>query len=245
VSFEALEKAGSDLLRRLGPAALRTVVAHVMGGRPRDAILRATPDAASLLEALAAVDHTAGLAYLTGLAVGYTQRAAEVSVEMVWSGPGSLHVPVRATAAVLADVIREAQRELVLMTYSARPYQQLTDALLAAVTRGVAISVVVETLQGAGSALAGDEPYQAFTGIGGIDLWHWPPSKRTERDAKMHAKLAVADRRALFVSSANLTQAGVAKNIEVGILIHGGSAPLRAAEHIDALRSSGILIRLI
>jgi phosphatidylserine/phosphatidylglycerophosphate/cardiolipin synthase-like enzyme len=245
VSFEALEKAGSDLLRRLGPAALQTVVAHAMGGRPRDAILRATPDATSLLEALAAVDRTAGLAYLTGLAAGYAQRAAEVSVETVWSGPGSHHVPVRATAAVLADVVREAQRELVLMTYSARPYQPLTDALRAAVAREVAVSVVVETLQGAGSALAGDEPYQAFTGIGGIDLWHWPPSKRTEPGAKMHAKLAVADRRVLFVSSANLTQSGVAKNIEAGILIRGGSAPVRAAEHIDALRSSGNLVRLI
>ena len=198
-----------------------------------------------MLEALAVVDRTAGLAYLTGLAAGYAQRAAEVSVETVWSGPGSHHVPVRATAAVLADVVREAQRDLVLMTYSARHYQPLTDALRAAVTRGVGVSVVVETLQGAGSALAGDEPYQAFTGIGGIDLWHWPPSKRTESGAKMHAKLAVADRRVLFVSSANLTQSGVAKNIEAGILIRGGSAPVRAAEHIDALRSSGNIIRLI
>ena len=92
-------------------------------------------------------------------------------------------------------------------------------------SRGVAVSVVVETLQGAGSALAGDEPYQAFTGIAGIDLWHWPSSKRTEPGAKMHAKLAVADRRVLFVTSANLTQSGVTKNIEAGLLVRGGTAP--------------------
>ena len=99
------------------------------------------------------------------------------------------------------------------MTYSARQYQPLTVALQAAVSRGVHVSVVVETLQGAGSALAGDEPYQAFTGIAGIDLWHWPSAKRTEPGAKMHAKLAVADRCVLFVTSANLTQSGVGKNI--------------------------------
>ena len=52
----------------------------------------------------------------------------------------------------------------------------------------------------------------------------------------MHAKLAVADRRVLFVTSANLTQSGVGKNIE--------AAPARAAEHVDALRASGELIRL-
>ena len=66
---------------------------------PRDAILRVTPGAESLLDALAEVDRSTGLAYLTGLAAGYTQRAAEISVETVWSGPGSHHVPVRATAA--------------------------------------------------------------------------------------------------------------------------------------------------
>jgi len=61
----------------------------------------------------------------------------------------------------------------------------------------------------------------------------------------MHAKLAVADRRVLFVSSANLTQSGVTKNIEAGLLVCGGPAPERAAEHIDALRASGSLVRLV
>ena len=244
MTWAALEMASSDLVRRLGPSALRTVIDHASDAWPRDAILRATPDADTLLDALANVDRSAGLAYLTGMASGYAQRAAEVSVETVWSGPGSHHVPVRATAAVLADVVREARHELLLMTYSARPHQDLNDALAAAVGRGVAVSVVVETLQGAGSALSGDEPYQAFTGVPGLQLWHWPTAQRTEPGAKMHAKLAVADRRILLVTSANLTQSGVSKNIESGLLVRGGAAPARAVEHVDALRQSGCLTRL-
>jgi len=165
-------------------------------------------------------------------------------VELVWSGPGSLSVPVRATAAVIKQLVREAERELLLTTYSARPYQPLIDALREAVTRGVEVSVVVETLQGAGSALAGAEPYQAFTGIGGIGLYHWPPARRADPAAKMHAKLVVADRRILFITSANLTASGVNSNIEAGILVRGGSAPVRAAEHINALRAAGELVRL-
>ena len=106
------------------------------------------------------------------------------------------------------------------------------------------VTVVVETLQGAGSALSGDEPYQAFTGINGIELWHWPTGRRSEPGAKMHAKLAVADRRILLITSANLTQSGVASNIEAGLLVRGGTAPQRAAEHVDALRASGDLVRL-
>jgi len=60
----------------------------------------------------------------------------------------------------------------------------------------------------------------------------------------MHAKLAVADRNFLLITSANLTQSGVTKNIEAGLLIRGGTAPRRAAEHIDTLRASGDLVRL-
>lgn len=237
---ETLEKSSADLLRRLGPSALTSVVTRAADGWPREAILRVVPDAAVLLDALADVDRTAGLAYLTGLAAGYAQRVGEVSVETVWSGPGSPHVPVRATAAVLADVVREARRELLLMTYSARRFQPLTAALQVAVGRGVQVSVVVETLLGAGSALGGDEPYQAFTAVAGIELWRCP----LRGAAKMHAKLAVADRRVLFVTSANLTQSGVGKNIEAGLLTRGGAAPACAAEHVDALRASGDLTRL-
>ena len=60
----------------------------------------------------------------------------------------------------------------------------------------------------------------------------------------MHAKLAVADSKVLLVSSANLTQSGIGKNIEAGLLVRGGTAPARAAEHIRAFQSSGALERL-
>lgn len=61
---------------------------------------------------------------------------------------------------------------------------------------------------------------------------------------KMHAKLAVADQQVLFVSSANLTHAEVAKNLEAGLLVRGGTAPKRAAEHIAELKATGVLVPL-
>ena len=244
MTWERLEEVGGDLLRRLGPAALRGISEQVMAGWPRETILGHTPGVEHLLDALADTDRSAALAYLTGLTAGYAQRASEITIETVWSGPVSHHVPVRATAAVLGELVGEARDELLLMTYSARPHPPLTDALQAAIGRCVTVRVVIETLQGAGSALSGDEPYQAFTGLDGIELWHWPTARRCEPGAKMHAKLAVADRRILLITSANLTQSGVAKNIEAGLLIRGGAAPVRASEHVDALRASGDLIRL-
>ena len=106
------------------------------------------------------------------------------------------------------------------------------------------MSVVVETIQGAAGAIAGVEPAAAFRHVPGVELWHWPPGTRTETGAKMHAKIAVADRRTLLVSSANLTQSGVATNIEAGVLVRGGHAPRRAAEHVAHLIAAGVLVRL-
>ncbi len=130
------------------------------------------------------------------------------------------------------------------MTYSARPHPPVIEALSAARARGIRVSVVVETLQGAGGALAGTEPAAAFRAVPGVELWHWPPRARTEPGAKMHAKIAVADRWALLVSSANLTQSGVGTNIEAGVLVRGGHAPRRAAEHVAHLIAAGVLTRL-
>ena len=81
-----------------------------MEGRPREAILRAAPYSAPLLATLAGLDRSAGLAYLTGLAAGYAQRAAEVSIESVWNGPGSHHVGPRHLRAVLDAYVAHYNR---------------------------------------------------------------------------------------------------------------------------------------
>ncbi len=182
--------------------------------------------------------------HLRALAEGYALGRSVQHLDVVWSGPTSSAVPVRATARVLTDLVKEAQRELILMTYSARPYQPLAEALAVAVARHVTVVAVVETLAGAAGALVGEEPAAAFLAGPGVQIWHWPVSRRPEQSSKMHAKLAIADETALFATSANLTQAGISKNIEAGILIRGGPAPRRAAEHVRQLQACGALQRL-
>ncbi|MFI7534912.1 DISARM system phospholipase D-like protein DrmC [Streptosporangium sp. NPDC049376] len=246
------ERVAAEFVARLGPVRLRTLAQRIAKGWPRPAIPESVPvpgfaDAARAVLAAqqaAAIPNGEAAAYLRGVADGYAQHAEKVHVESVWSGPSSHPVPVRATAQVLVEVVEEASHELLMMTYSARPYAPVLDALNGAVKRGVAVTVVVETLQGAGSALGGLEPAAAFASVKGLQLWHWPSGGRAEQGAKMHAKLAVADRRVLLVSSANLTQSGVSRNIEAGLLVHGGTAPVRAAEHVAELRAAGVLERL-
>ncbi|MFD7198165.1 DISARM system phospholipase D-like protein DrmC [Streptomyces sp. NPDC059893] len=188
-----------------------------------------------------AVSLVEAAAYVRGY-LAATQRARDtVQVRTVWSGPSTPGVPVRATAQVLVDVIAEARDELLAMTYAARPYPALTQALSEAAARGVKAQVVVETLAGARGLLSGPEPADAFASVPGLMLWHWARGPARRAHSRQHAKLAVADRRVLFLGSANLTEAAARRNIEAGVLVSGGQAPRRAAEHIVELQRLGIL----
>lgn len=180
-------------------------------------------------------------AYLRGYAAALSHARDVVQVRTVWSGPSTPAVPVRATAQALVEVIREAHEELLAMTYAAHPYPALTQALTEAAARGVKTHVVVETLAGARGLLSGLEPADAFASVPGLRLWHWPRDSAGHPHSRQHAKLAVADRRTLFLGSANLTESAARRNIEAGVLVSGGEAPRRAAEHIVELQRLGIL----
>jgi phosphatidylserine/phosphatidylglycerophosphate/cardiolipin synthase-like enzyme len=244
--------AAKAAVQQISRAHVDTLAAKLADGASPDAVLNAVAlpgyrdAAAKVLAGIRATgtDRAAAAAHLLALADGYALGRSSQSVEMVWSGPNSSAVPVRSTAQVLIHLVGEARQELLLMTYSAWPYPPLAEAIAAAVARGISVMAVVETLAGARGALAGEEPAAAFLTIPGVQIWHWPVKRRPEQGSKMHAKLAIADSRVLLVTSANLTQSGIGKNIEAGLLVRGGPAPARAAEHVRELQSSGALERM-
>ena len=57
----------------------------------------------------------------------------------------------------------------------------------------------------------------------------------------MHAKAAVGDSRIAFLTSANLTEAALDRNMELGVLLRGGHVPIAIDRLIDALVDSGEL----
>jgi phosphatidylserine/phosphatidylglycerophosphate/cardiolipin synthase-like enzyme len=249
--MKELAAAVATAMQEVGAGGIENLAAALAGGAPRTTVpvASAAPGFGTAAHRVLTAQLADGVsdvelvAYLRGVAAGYRQRTNALQVQTVWTGPSSHRVPLRATAQVLVDLVVGAHSHLLLMTYSATPYPPLITGLGAAIERDVCVDVVVETLQGAGSALSGAEPAAAFAGVTGAKLWQWAPTARPA-GARMHAKIAVADRMALLVSSANLTSSGIDKNIEAGILIHGGTAPLRVVEHFTELTATGVLIRL-
>jgi len=54
-------------------------------------------------------------------------------------------------------------------------------------------------------------------------------------------KAAVADSRVAFLTSANLTEAALERNMELGVLVRGGKLPTEIEHLIDSLVESGEL----
>ncbi|MGK3109138.1 DISARM system phospholipase D-like protein DrmC [Streptomyces sp. WAC05858] len=251
MSRRRFEAAAAAAAASLGPTRTKAVATLLTQGRSAAYILGRvqTPAALEAVGALLAsitadeVPSAEAAAYLRGYTAAWTRQREATEARAVWSGPSTPGTPGRSTAQVLTEVIRAAEHRLVAMTYSARSYAPLTSALSDAVARGVIVDIVVETLEGAGGLLSGREPADAFSGIPGLRLWHWPSAERPAPGSRLHAKLAIADDQVLFLTSANLTAAGAERNIEAGVLLHGGPMPGRMADHIRELQRRGVLER--
>jgi phosphatidylserine/phosphatidylglycerophosphate/cardiolipin synthase-like enzyme len=125
---------------------------------------------------------------------------------------------------------------------------RIAESFVRAAGRGVRITIVVESPD----RLEGQNTYSTLKALGEevaacSTVYVWPHAKRKQtaegRVGLLHVKCAVADRRIMFLSSANLTEYAFSLNMELGILITGGEQPPRVEDHFDRLIQTGTLIR--
>jgi phosphatidylserine/phosphatidylglycerophosphate/cardiolipin synthase-like enzyme len=175
------------------------------------------------------------------------ERVRSQSVELVWTGPGGAHASLRRTEQALLEVINGAEHSLILMTFAAYKVPQVSAALLAAARRGVEILFIAEDPDASGGKVS----FAGFQALGDplnrkAHLYIWPQEKRAVDTAgnfgALHAKCAVADQDAVFITSANLTAHALNLNMELGVLIRGGEMPGRVAEHLRSLLGNGTLV---
>ena len=177
------------------------------------------------------------------------ERVRSQSMELVWTGPAGAHASLRRTEQALLEIINRAEHSLILMTFAAYKVPQVSEALLAAARRGVEIHFIAEDPDASGGKVS----FVGFQVIGEplnhrAHLYIWPQEKRAVDTAgnfgALHAKCAVADQDAVFITSANLTGHALNLNMELGVLIRGGELPPRVAEHLRQLIQSGVLARV-
>lgn len=160
--------------------------------------------------------------------------ASASTVELVWTGPGTGLVPTRHTEQVLTGLIDQARDRLFMVSFVAFHVESVMRALARAAERKVVIRVLVERSKEHGGNVAIDSIPMLKQTLPQALLYEW--SKECgDPSASVHAKCAVADDEMAFVTSANLTEAAMERNMELGILIRGGRLPRLLDQHLTAL----------
>jgi len=255
VAEPALPRAVGRTAERLASGSLAALCVALREGVPPASLpfAVATPHYRGVVEELVAVwshhpDISAeALAIALDCAAERVEWARQENLSLVWSGPTTEAVPVRRSDQALLELVRAADKRLVVVSYAVYSVPVIADALVQAARGGVEVAVVLESAEESG----GNVSYEMTAALGGkvaehVTFYTWPAERRPRKPggklASLHAKCAVADERYLLVSSANLTDAALRFNMELGLLVREGPVPSRVQRHLEQLIARGELV---
>jgi phosphatidylserine/phosphatidylglycerophosphate/cardiolipin synthase-like enzyme len=247
---EAIARCAADL----APGACQGLVDALQDGAGRDQLIELVASdhyravIQGVIQAWSASPDTSSEALALALKASASAiRRGEVgTVSVVWSGPPTHTVPVRRTDQALLELIRGARARLVVVSFAVYRVETVASALVAAAERGVDVAVVLESAIESGGSVR----YEMAAALGNevaecAKLYSWPASRRPRNKAgslaSLHAKCAVADDATLLISSANLTESALQRNMELGLLVRGGPIPARVHRHFETLIATGDL----
>jgi cardiolipin synthase len=147
---------------------------------------------------------------------------AVTGVEWMGAGIGSIRTALEA-------LISQAHEEVLITAYRVTTAADvLIEALDGALTRGVAVHLVVNRLaeQDPGAA---DRLHGLAARYKHMNLYDF-----SDPDFDLHAKTVVVDRRVALVGSSNMSRRGIMENHELGVVVEGPAAG-QVAGAIDRL----------
>lgn len=213
------------------------------------AVAGAGMDAASLAAALGAL-HARGVSR-EGI-VELLASAAQVEERMprsdlVWSGPEVPGVHARNTRRVYEELLGSGTRGVWIATYAffdgPRAFEVIAKRMDAVPGLRVTLLLNIQRKRGEGAPV--DELVRRFTDR--FWKYEWPGTARPrvfydprslEPDGPagiLHAKAVVVDEEAVFITSANLTEAALDSNIELGVVVRDRALALSVATHFQTL----------
>jgi phosphatidylserine/phosphatidylglycerophosphate/cardiolipin synthase-like enzyme len=139
-----------------------------------------------------------------------------------------------------------AKTQITLVSFAVYRIPNISRALVQAAKRGVRLKVIVETPD----KIEGQGEYDTIKALGQevaacSTVYFWPKENRpigsNNKTGILHIKCAVADSQWLFLSSANLTQQAFTINMELGMLVRGGTMPRMVERQFDILINTGQL----
>lgn len=176
--------------------------------------------------------------------------------DLVWSGPEVPGLHARDTRRVFDELLGSAERSIWASTYAffdgPRAFHVLAQRMEARVD--VRVTLLLNIQRRRGDTTAADHLVRRFTdrfwstdwpGSSKPRVFYDPRALELERPAGvLHAKAVVVDDEVVFVTSANLTEAALDRNIELGLLVRDHALAASVSTHFRTLIERGLLLPL-
>jgi phosphatidylserine/phosphatidylglycerophosphate/cardiolipin synthase-like enzyme len=180
-----------------------------------------------------------------------TSRA--IKPDLVWSGPEVPGLHARDTRRVYEDLLGSAEHSVWASTYAFFDGPKAFHVLAHRMEERPALRVtlLLNIQRKRGDTTAADQLVRRFAdrfwaadwpGSSRPSVFYDPRALELEGPAGvLHAKAVVADDEAVFITSANLTEAALDRNIEIGLLIRDRAIAASVSSHFQVLIDRGLL----
>ncbi|MBI4880541.1 MAG: phospholipase [Planctomycetes bacterium] len=167
--------------------------------------------------------------------------------DLVWTGPEVPGLHARDTRRVYEELLGSAERSLWVSTYAFFDGPRAFEALARRMDArpDLRVTLLLNIQRKRGDATVAEQLVRRFADrFWGSD---WPGARRPAvfydpraldpdgPSGVLHAKAVVADEEAVFLTSANLTEAALERNIELGLLVRDRALAASVARHFQAL----------
>jgi phosphatidylserine/phosphatidylglycerophosphate/cardiolipin synthase-like enzyme len=177
-------------------------------------------------------------------------------IQMVWTGPDQEGPAARDTGVVARELLGQASKSLLITTYSisrgSTTFEPVNDAMQEHPDLDVTLIIHVDMSR---QSLYGTEAAAAFAREFWLTRWPWESRPRVFYDprgvlqrpagrALQHAKCIVIDVQRVFITSANYTESGQQRNVELGVVIRDERLAERVSQQFRSLIAKGLLMPL-
>ncbi|MEO7718435.1 MAG: DISARM system phospholipase D-like protein DrmC [Capsulimonas sp.] len=179
--------------------------------------------------------------------------ASAAKPDVVWSGPFVPGLHARETRWVYEELLSSAKYSIWASTYAffdgPKAFEIMARTLDA--NPGLSVRLLLNIQRRRGDTSTPDEVVRRFAehfwnvdwpGVRCPTVYFDPRSlEQTGPTGVLHAKAVVIDNETTFITSANLTEAALDRNVELGVLLRDRSFSLTVAGYFQALIDKGML----
>lgn len=241
--FLLSEETIQAIVSRLKEAERSNVQRALVGVVSSPAARKALADVVQTWLATDASPHELAL-MLLATSHAHHKISGKQQIELVWTGPTTAFVSARRTEQVLLQVIDSATETLFITSFVAYDISNVVTSINAAIERGVAVNMLLESSLSHGGSIEIDVIGRLQSLIPKARFYAWRDKDDEFSGGKVHAKVAVADGKLCFITSANLTGYAMNKNMEAGVLISGGQIPSSLDGHLTSLFQTNVVCRV-